>query len=73
MKSIARTEPALLIALVQATIALAVSFGLSLSPEQVGAVLALVAAASAVVVRQNVAPVQAPEADPRMSPQAADA
>jgi len=49
-------EPALVIALLQAVIALAVSFGLDLSPEQVGSILALAAAAAAVFVRQRVTP-----------------
>jgi hypothetical protein len=54
-----KEEPALALALVQAVIALAVSFGLSLSPEQVGAILASVAAAAALFLRQRVSPTQA--------------
>ena len=65
-----RTEPALITALVQASIALVVSFGLDLSPEQVGAIVALTAAATAVFLRRQVTPVlTAPE--PAASPQPA--
>lgn len=49
-----KREPALIIGLVQAIIALAVAFGFELSSEQVGAVLALTAAGLAVVTRQSV-------------------
>jgi hypothetical protein len=51
-----KNEPALAIALLQAVIAVAVSFGLDLSPEQVGSILALAAAAAAALVRQRVTP-----------------
>lgn len=51
-----RREPALISGLVSAVIALAVSFGADLSSEQVGAVMAVVAAALAIVVRQQVTP-----------------
>lgn len=51
-----KDEPALVLALVQAVIAVAVSFGLDLSPEQVGSILALSAAAAAVFLRQRVTP-----------------
>lgn len=57
--NIRKSEPALLIGAVQALIALAVSFGLNLSPAQVGTVLAAVTAVSAVLVRQRVSPVGA--------------
>jgi hypothetical protein len=51
-----RNEPALLTAVVQAVIAVAVSFGLDLSTEQVGALLALNAAVAALILRQRVSP-----------------
>lgn len=51
-----RREPALISGLVSAVIALAVSFGADLSSEQVGAVMAVVAAVLAIVVRQQVTP-----------------
>ena len=54
MKSLLRSEPALIIGLVQAALALAVAFGLNLSPGQVGAVTAFAAAVLALVVRQAV-------------------
>ena len=51
-----RNEPALVIGLVQATLALVIAFGLELSEEQVGAVLAVTAAVLALVVRSQVTP-----------------
>jgi hypothetical protein len=66
-----RTEPALVIGLLQAVIAVAVSFGLHLSPEQVGALVALLAAAGAVFVRRQVTPVAgvpAPAPQPAVNP-----
>lgn len=51
-----RREPALVSGLVTAVIALAVAFGLDLSEEQVGSILAVVAAVMALVVRQQVTP-----------------
>lgn len=51
-----RREPALVSGLVSAVIALAVSFGADLSSEQVGAVMAVVAAVLAVVTRSQVTP-----------------
>ena len=51
-----KTEPALIMAAIQAGLALAVSFGLGLSAEQVGAVMALAAAIFGIVTRQNVTP-----------------
>ena len=51
-----RREPALVSGLVTAVIALAVSFGLDLTEEQVGSILAVVAAVMALVVRQQVTP-----------------
>lgn len=59
-----KNEPALLLGLVQAVLAVAVSFGLSLSAQQVGAIVALTAAATAVVVRRQVTPVAAGGAIP---------
>ena len=51
-----RREPALVTGLVGAVIALGVSFGLELSGEQTGAIMALVSAILAVVTRQQVTP-----------------
>jgi hypothetical protein len=57
-----KTEPALVLALVQAAIALLVSFGLELSSQQVGSIVAFTAAALAVFLRRHVSPVApAPE------------
>lgn len=47
-------EPALIIGLVKAGIALLVAFGLSLTAEQVGAIMAFVTMAGAVVTRSQV-------------------
>jgi hypothetical protein len=57
-------EPALIIGLVQALIALAVSFGLGLTPEQIGAVLAVTAAGLAVWTRSRVVPAAQVEPNP---------
>lgn len=51
-----RREPALVSGLVNAVIALAVSFGLDLTEEQIGSILAVVAAVMALGVRQQVTP-----------------
>ena len=50
-------EPALVAGLVQAILALAVAFGMDLSPEQVAAVVATSSAVLGVVVRRSVSPV----------------
>jgi hypothetical protein len=49
-------EPAAVVAFVQAVIALAVAFGLELTPEQVGAVVATTALALGLVTRSRVTP-----------------
>jgi hypothetical protein len=49
-------EPAMVIAIVQAVLALVVAFGLQLSAEQVGAVLALTAAVLGFLTRSQVTP-----------------
>jgi hypothetical protein len=50
-------EPALILALVQSVIALVVAFGLDLSAEQVGTIVAVSAALLGVVTRSKVSPV----------------
>lgn len=47
-------EPALIIGAIQAVIALAIGFGLHVTPEQFGLIMAAVAAIMAVVVRTQV-------------------
>ena len=47
-------EPALILALVQSALALVIAFGLELTPEQVGASLAVTAAALGVITRSRV-------------------
>lgn len=49
-------EPALFLGAIQALLALAVGFGLQLTPEQMALILAASAAIFAVIVRQNVTP-----------------
>jgi hypothetical protein len=49
-------EPAMVLALVQCVIVLAVSFGLSLQPEQTAAILALTAVVLGLITRTQVSP-----------------
>lgn len=50
-------EPVMVLAVVQAVLALGTSFGLGLSAEQVGAILAVSAAVLGLIARQKVTPV----------------
>jgi hypothetical protein len=56
MLTLLKKEPALILGFVQAVVAVGVSFGLQLSVDQVGALMALSAAALGLVVRHNVSP-----------------
>lgn len=56
MKNLWNTEPVLILGAVQALVALVVSFGLDLSTEQVGAIVAFAAAVLSVVARRKVTP-----------------
>ena len=49
-------EPAMVLALVQCVLVLAVSFGLRLTPEQTGAILALTAVVLGLITRTQVTP-----------------
>lgn len=49
-------EPALVLALVQAIIVVAVTFGLRLTPEQTGAILTLSAVVLGLITRSKVTP-----------------
>jgi len=49
-------EPAMVLALVQTALVLAVSFGLRLTPEQTGAILALTAVVLGLITRTQVSP-----------------
>lgn len=51
-----KREPAMILGLVQAIIALAISFGFGLSAVQTGAILAVTAAILALVTRSQVTP-----------------
>lgn len=53
-------EPAATLAVVQAALALAVGFGLDLSAEQVGLILAFTAAVLGWITRTQVTPVKSP-------------
>lgn len=52
--SIIRNEPALVVAVVEAGLVLAVAFGVDLTVEQTAAVLAVVVALGAIITRQSV-------------------
>ncbi len=56
-----REEPVLFQGLIQTALALAVSFGLQLTPNQIGAILALTAAALSFWTRTMVTPVANPK------------
>lgn len=56
MMRLMRTEPAVISGAILAFISLVTSFGLDLSNEQVGAIMAFVAAVMAIVVRSQVTP-----------------
>ena len=56
MKNLWNREPAAILGALQAVLALALSFGLELSTEQVGAILAATAAVLGVITRSQVSP-----------------
>lgn len=56
MLNLVKSEPVAFAALIQAVLNLALSFGLHLSPDQIGAINVLVAAIQALVIRQVVTP-----------------
>lgn len=56
MGSLWNREPAMVMAVVQCAIALAISFGLHLSTEQTGAVVAFTAALLGLITRSRVTP-----------------
>lgn len=51
-----RREPAAILGAIQTVLALVVAFGINLSGEQVGAILAVVAAVFAAITRDRVTP-----------------
>ena len=57
MTSLWGREPAMVLAFVQCVIVLAVSFGLRMTPEQTGAILALTAVVLGLITRSQVTPV----------------
>ena len=52
-----KTEPAMIMAILQSALALAISFGLHLTAEQVGGIVALSAAVFGLITRSKVSPV----------------
>ena len=56
MGTILGREPALILAALQAALALAIGFGLKLSAEQTALIMAFAAAVAGLIVRQNVTP-----------------
>jgi hypothetical protein len=54
--NVIKNEPALIVGLVQAVIALVLAFGVSLSEEQVGSILAITSVILAIVTRMLVTP-----------------
>ena len=65
-----KNEPALIVAFVQATIGLAISFGVQLSPGQQAAIIAWVIASSALVayLRVHITPVRKLLPQPQQDP-----
>ena len=53
-------EPAAILGLIQAGVALAIGFGLALTGEQTALIMAFSAAVVAIITRQSVTPVAAP-------------
>jgi hypothetical protein len=56
MGTVLGREPVLILSLVQAAITVAVTFGLRLTVEQIGAILVLTGAVLSVIVRSKVTP-----------------
>jgi hypothetical protein len=59
-----KREPALAVGLVQTVLGLVLAFGVDLSNEQVGAIMAVTAAVLALVTRSQVTPTADPGGDP---------
>lgn len=60
MSNLWNREPAAIIGMVQALLAVAIGFGLDLSSEQLGLILAALAAVLGFITRSQVTPVKAP-------------
>lgn len=61
MGTILGREPALILAALQAALALGIGFGLHISAEQTALIMALAAAVAGLIVRQNVTPTAQPQ------------
>ncbi len=55
-----KSEPAAIAGAIEAILALVIAFGIKLSVDQVGAIMAVVTAVLAVLVRQSVTPTKGP-------------
>lgn len=55
-----KSEPAAIAGAIEAVLALVIAFGIKLSVDQVGAIMAVVTAVLAVFVRQSVTPTKGP-------------
>lgn len=60
MMDLIRSEPVMTQAVIQAFLAMLLSFGIHLTSEQVGAIMAFTAAFLAIIVRSKVTPVNKP-------------
>lgn len=58
-----KNEPVFVQGLIQAALALAIAFGLKLSPGQIGAILAFTAALLSLITRSVVTPIANPKAN----------
>ena len=58
MRNLWDKEPALFLGIIQSGLALAVSFGLHLTPEQIGGVVAFTSAIFAILTRSRVSPIK---------------
>lgn len=61
LNALIQREPVMTMAVVQTGLALAMSFGFSLTAQQVGAIMAFTAAVLGWIVRQKVSPVVPPK------------
>lgn len=61
--SLINSEPALIVAFVEAVLALAIGFGLALTGAQVALILAVVTSGLALVVRSKVTPIEVKDAE----------
>ena len=68
MKNVLKNEPVLITGLVTTVLALLLAFGVNLSQEQVGSIMAVVAAVVSILTRALVTPNNKIESPPPVSP-----